>query len=450
MATLEWLDAVARELMLFAGVGLLVGGLDDLAVDACYAALRLWRPRRRLMLATLRPAPPTRFAILVPAWDEAAVIGAMLRTALARFDRHDFRLFVGAYANDAATIAAVQAVPDTRLRLVVTPGSGPTTKADNLNNLWRALAADEWRADAVVLHDAEDVVHQDELTVFAALLCERDVVQLPVLPIVARGSPLVSGHYADEFAESHTRSLTVRGAVGAAMPLAGVGCAILTPLLERIAAARGGGPFAADSLTEDYELGLHLAAQGGRGCFARVREESGGRLIAVRAIFPGDLNAAVRQKARWMTGIALAGWDRTGWARPAALGDHWMRLRDRRAPLAMLVLAAAYLAAIIWSIAALAHWVTGRDAAAYPRAMAALLLINGVLLVWRLAMRMVFTGRAYGLAQAIWSAPRFIVGNAVALLAAPRALLLYGRLLRGRPPVWDKTAHAFPAAAELG
>lgn len=66
-------------------------------------------------------------------------------------------------------------------------------------------------------------------------------------------------------------------------------------------------------------------------------------MVAVRAFFPADLVAAVRQKARWMTGIALIGWDRTGWARPMALGDHWWRLRDRRGPLAMLVLAAAYL-----------------------------------------------------------------------------------------------------------
>lgn len=30
VGALEWLDVVARELALFAGVGLLIGGLDDL------------------------------------------------------------------------------------------------------------------------------------------------------------------------------------------------------------------------------------------------------------------------------------------------------------------------------------------------------------------------------------------------------------------------------------
>ncbi|WP_425228591.1 glycosyl transferase family protein [Sphingomonas sp.] len=451
MGAVGIVDAVARELMLFAGVGLLIGGIDELAVDACFAAIRLIRPRRRLTLATLPIAPPTRFAVFVPAWDEAAVIGPMLRTAAARFAGEDVRFYVGVYPNDAATAAAVTAVADPRIRLAPARRPGPTTKADNLNALWAAMVADGWAADAVVLHDAEDVVHPAELRTFAALLTGHDVVQLPVLPIVARGSVLLSGHYADEFSEMHSRALSVRAALGAGLPLAGVGCAIRTDRLRAIAATRGGDPFDASSLTEDYELGLLLAGSGARGCFARVRERADGQLVAVRAIFPGTLDAAVRQKARWITGIALAGWDRTGWSRGHGLGDHWMRLRDRRAPLAMLVLAAAYLSIFAWLIGAAAHWRSGTPPPAITPLVAWLLTINAWLLVWRLGMRMLFTGRAYGLRQALWSVPRFVVGNAVTLLAAPRALLLYSRLLRGASPHWDKTAHVFPdlAAAEV-
>ena len=95
------------------------------------------------------------------------------------------------------------------------------------------------------------------------------------------------------------------------MPLAGTGCAIAVPILAAIAATRQGAPFDATSLTEDYELGLRIAELGGRATFARVRDANG-LLVAVRAFFPDRIDAAVRQKARWMTGIALAGWDRTG------------------------------------------------------------------------------------------------------------------------------------------
>jgi bacteriophage N4 adsorption protein B len=238
--------------------------------------------------------------------------------------------------------------------------------------------------------------------------------------------------------------MVVRGAIGAALPLAGTGFAVRTTLLEKIAARRGGDPFDARSLTEDYELGLGLARLGARGCFARVRDAAGG-LVAVRAIFPGELGPAVRQKARWMTGIALAGWDRTGWGARWAVGDHWMRLRDRRAPLAMLVLAVAYLAMIAWSVAGAAHILRGTSAAPLPGWMVTLLWINTALLAWRLLLRALFTGRAYGWREALVSPVRFIVGIAVDLLAAPRALLAYLRQLRGGPPVWHKTAHQFPA-----
>ena len=56
----------------------------------------------------------------------------------------------------------------------------------------------------------------------------------------------ISGHYCDEFAESHTKELVVREAVGAAIPLAGVGCAIARQSLCQLAGLHAGRPFAGD------------------------------------------------------------------------------------------------------------------------------------------------------------------------------------------------------------
>ncbi len=226
------------------------------------------------------------------------------------------------------------------------------------------------------------------------------------------------------------------------MPLAGTGCAISVPMLESIAGQRSGDPFDADSLTEDYELGLRIAELGGRATFARVRDEDGA-LVAVRAFFPATIDAAVRQKARWLTGIALAGWDRTGWSRAAAIGDHWMRMRDRRAPLAMLVLAIAYGALVCWGADGALRWGLGEPGVAMHPSW--LIAVNTALLIWRIGSRMAFTGAAYGWREALWAAPRFVVGNYIALLAARRALFRYVAMLRGAPTVWDKTVHAFPA-----
>ncbi len=450
-------DIIARESLLFAVAGIAIAGLDDLAVDLLFIGQRL----RRRLSARAQPVPSLRdfaapgaqgrIAIFIAAWDESAVIGAMLRHALARLDHPDYRVYVGTYPNDPATIAAVAdlAEKDDRVRLVIGTAPGPTTKAANLNILWRALMRDEARdgilVRAVVLHDAEDVVHAQELRIFDRLIGRYDAVQLPVLPLVHRGSLLVSGHYCDEFAEAHAKQLVVRQALGVGLPLAGVGCAIARPALAAIAAARGGEPFDADNLTEDYELGLAIAAHGGRGILARIAEYPGGPVAAIRAYFPATLDAAVRQKTRWMIGIALAGWDRIGWGQRFDLLDHWMRMRDRRAPVAVLVLAACYLAlvttALVWLLHALAD--------TPPPATAPLpaLLLTGGLLLWRLAMRVYFTTAGYGWRQGLWSIPRAVVGNIIALLAARRAILRYIAMLSGATIRWDKTTHIFPADA---
>lgn len=450
------LDVIAREALLFAAVGFCIGGLDDLAIDLLFLA-RSARRRlgRRVRLPNLQAAfaaPETqgRMAIFVPAWDEATVIGAMLRAALACIRHPDYLIYVGTYPNDRPTIDAVAAVAqsDARVRLIIGPRPGPTTKADCLNSLWRALKRDEAasgeRVRAIVLHDAEDVVHPQELRIFDRLIGRFWTVQLPVLPLVDHGSRWISGHYCDEFAEAHAKQLIVREALGAGLPLAGVGCAIARVALDAVAEARGGDPFDADSLTEDYELGLRIAGLGGQGVLARIAEYPGGPIVAVRAYFPATLEAAVRQKARWMIGIALAGWDRIGWGKWHQLGEHWMRMRDRRAPLAVLVLAAAYLALVGWAAALLVHVLIGRPVTA-PAVPPMLIAVNLVLLGWRLAMRAAFTCAAYGWGEAWRSIPRALVANIIALLAARRAVLRYATMLRGAPLRWDKTDHHFPA-----
>lgn len=466
-AAIDWhgalwlLDAAVRELLLFAAIGFLIGGVDDLAIDAVFFARQSWQRLRSgaqppLVLGDYRTRPTLgRIAVFIGAWDESTVIGAMLGATLARLDHPDYRLYVGTYPNDQATIDAVAGIAarDARVRLVVGPVAGPTTKAGCLNTLWHALLRDEAidgaRARAIVLHDAEDVVHPGELRIFDALIDRNWAVQLPVLPLVDRGSRLVSGHYADEFAEAHAKQLVVREALGAALPLAGVGCAIARDAIEAVAAARGGDPFDAASLTEDYELGLAIAALGGSGVIARVPECRGGPVVAVRAYFPATVDAAVRQKTRWMIGIALAGWDRTGWGRRFDLSEHWMRMRDRRAPISVLVLAAAYLALIGWGASALLHLAAGLPVGGLPLP-GVLIVCTAVLLGWRLVMRATFTGAAYGAVEALWSIPRAVVSNVIALLAARRAITRYVAMLRGRAPVWEKTAHVFPGVAMLG
>jgi adsorption protein B len=441
------LEIMMREAGLFAAAGFLLLGLSDLAVDLLWLRLR-WRERGEPPLCVADLPPPLSadpLAVFIPAWDEAAVIGAMLERALAAWSGEDVLVFVGCYPNDPETIAAVRGVADPRLRLVVGPVPGPTTKADCLNQLWEALAEDEDRTGrnvkAIVLHDAEDVVHPLSLRIFSTLTERWDFVQLPVRPLPDPSSRWIAGHYMDEFAESHGKELLVRQSLGAALPGAGVGCAF-----ERVALAfltyETGLPFDATSLTEDYEAGLMMADFRATARFVRIAEAPGGPFVATQEYFPATLGAAVRQKARWMAGIALFGWDRLGWR--GGLAERWMRLRDRQGPLAALLLFAGYLALGLWLLLKGRAALSGAPLAPLPAALRWLVDVNLALLAWRLALRCGFTASSYGWREGLRAVPRAVVANAVTMLAAARALGLYRRQRRTGRTRWDKTHHHFP------
>ncbi|MBL9068310.1 MAG: glycosyl transferase family protein [Sphingopyxis sp.] len=452
-AWLEWLVlGASHELMLFASVGILLIGLDDLFFDALWLATR----GERRGGAAARPRLDGTIAVFIPAWDEHRIIAAMLRRSLAAWQDEDVRIYIGCYPNDAATLFAISPLvaADRRLRLVVNERDGPTTKGDNLNRLWAALGEDEraegMRFAAIVLHDAEDHVHPGEIALYRRYLVDHAMVQIPVVPIIARGARWIGGHYGDEFAEAHGKEMVVRSRLGMPLPSAGVGCALTRHTLALLAIERGGDPFRCNSLTEDYEIGMVIGAY---GLSARFVDEAGatGERVVSRGAFPDRADAAVRQKARWIAGIALAGWDHLGWpgSRRGAVAEppgrtwlaRWMLWRDRRAPLAALVVLAAYVGLLLTALGWAGRAILGWDATIVGDTMQMLLALNAMLLVWRLGMRSLFARRCYGWREAAWAVPRAFVANIMAILAARRALVIYGRMLRSGEVVWDKTEH---------
>lgn len=456
---LNLLVPVERELLVFAAFWFAVGLADEFAVDCTYVWLRLTGRAHTARLPAgygkAELSGPT--AIFIAAYQEAAVIATTIAHMAATWPQREVRFYIGCYGNDVATLAAAMAgtANDPRVRLVVHGVRGPTTKADCLNRLYSALCEDERRCGetfrGVILHDAEDMVHPAALQAIDTALGSHDFVQIPVRPALQPASRWIAGHYADEFAEAHAKALVVRSAVGAAIPAAGVGCGFARPALERLAAQRGAegesGPFATDCLTEDYELGLMLSREGRGSVFLRLRDATGA-LVATSSYFPASLVTAVRQKTRWVHGIAFQAWDRLGWShRPVEL---WMALRDRRGPLTALVLFAAYLLLFIDLVLLLARkagFDAGQPLSPALRAMMALSLAG---FVWRAAMRFAFTAREYGAGEGFRAIARIPIGNIIAIMAGRRALAGYLRSLAGQRVVWDKTAHhAHPAAATL-
>lgn len=455
--SLQFLALVEHELLLFSAVFFLIGALDEFAVDLVWLWLRLtgrvktWRIERSEARERQLAGPA---AVFIPAWHEEQVIALTIAHALAAWPQPELSLYVGCYRNDAATTEAVRrgSGGDPRVRLVVLERDGPTTKADCLNWLYATMDEDERRSGRdfrlVLLHDAEDMVDPAALGLLDRAVDEADFVQLPVLPESQRSSRLVGSHYCEEFAEAHGKLMVVRGALSAGLPAAGVGCAFARGILRDLALEMGGSaPFSAEALTEDYELGLRIKAFGGRSRFLRVRGEDG-QLVATRACFPARLNDAVRQKSRWIHGIALQGWDRLGWS--GGIGERWMRLRDRRGPMSALVLLTGYLVLTggILLLAAGALGLVGRWQ--MDPWLAVLLAANFAAFLWRAVVRFAFTVREYGHAEGLRAVARIPVANAIAILAGGRALAAYVRTLRGEKPQWEKTFHhAHPAAMAM-
>ena len=465
-----WVDVIAiylallKQLVPVVACCVFLSCLDDVFIDVLYG-LRLLRARRTartvgappdLTAQDMAAKPADWIAILVPALDEARVIGPMLRHALATLDYPRYRILVGTYPEDPATQAAVRAVAREDGRVLCIVGDQPrknSCKAVCLNVLYRALLDLEARGHpafkAVVLHDAEDVVHPLELRVFNWHIPAKALVQLPVLPLPhtkARWWQRWSAHtYLEEFATAHTRDMVVRNWLTASLPSAGVGCGLSRPALAAAARQNGGLPFRTASKTEDYELGISLGLRGFPALMARVpASPHDPRCVAVRCLFPKGFFGSVRQRSRWLLGIALGGWRRFGW--PDRMIDRYMLLRDRKAlPCAWLNLVTLLLTVQLAALAlCAAHpaWPNLPPLVRPGSAIAHLLAVNFALLLWRTAQRAWITTASFGLREGLASVPRSISG--IFIHAAAATLAVADDLCEsatGRPAPWRKTAH---------
>jgi adsorption protein B len=464
---------------------ILISSLDDLIIDGWYWASTLhhrlttqrrpdWRP---LTVEQIRARPQQPLAIMVPAWLEYDVIAQMVDNMVSVLDYRDYTIFVGTYVNDAATIGEVERVCErhrSRVRRVEVPHPGPTCKADCLNWIVQAIFLHEQERGmefaGVILHDSEDVLHPLELQLFNDLVTRADMIQLPVLSLYREWYELVAGAYMDEFAEWHRKDMAVRESMSGTVPSAGVGTCFSRRALLALAARNQNQPFNTDSLTEDYDIGMRLAALGMRSTFVRFqvpfhthrstwfgwrppRELTVSTALCVREYFPATFRTAYRQKARWTLGIGLQSWAQLGWR--GSLVHKYMLFRDRKGIVTSFISIFAYLLLIqfiaLYLLAFGGVW-TLRFPSLFPEKawLTVVASLIAVAMVLRIVQRWYFVSQVYGWEQGLMSVPRMVVGNAVNAMAAARAWRMYiGYLLLGKTLVWDKTMHAFPSAEQL-
>jgi len=474
VAIIEQIFAV---LAYVAALGFFVSGLDDLFFDSHFIAY-LWRLRKRppLSLKDLKLAPEQWIALLVPAWQEGGVVNKMAEyaTRVVLYEKYD--IFIGVYPNDPETNRCVDEICATnpRIHKVVVPNPGPTSKADCLNWVYRAMRLNEVpgvREYAVVaIHDAEDVMHPLMLKVYNYFVPHTyDMAQLPVF---ALESPpwrnFVANTYVDDFAESHTKDLFVRQSIGGVVPSAGVGTAFSRQAIDQLAAANGGNPFVLGNLTEDYEIGIRVKRAGFRCGMVSVpverivrrkrrdgtlkRPKPVSEIVAVREFFPKTFRTAVRQRSRWILGISFQTWEQAGWQ--GSLAIRYTLARDRRAPVTHLInmigyLVLAYL--LLHGLARQTSWGANlRPVFPADSWIWKVIIIDTFLLGYRAVQRFISVTVIYNWRQAVMSIPRVMVGNVVNFTATVHAAKTYvAHKFFGKPIVWFKTTHTFPAEAEL-
>ena len=447
------LDHFIVRLLAPLAIALLISGLDDLVIDIAWAAA--WLHRKLRPAASLFPpgplqldsAPRNRIAIFLPLWHEHEVIARMLEHNFASIRYPDYHIFAGAYPNDDRTQVAVRQAAEKfpNIHLVLCPHDGPTSKADCLNWVFQHVALyeerNQTRFDVIVTHDAEDIIHPDELRWINFYAARYDFIQTPVLALPTPLYQITHGLYCDEFAEYHTRDMPVRPLLGGFVPSAGVGTGYRRDALDRLAEASSNRVFEPEALTEDYENGLRMFRLGCAQAFVPLVPSGGRRdYCATREFFPQSWSAALRQRTRWVTGIALQTWQRHGWGRN--FGEAYWLWRDRKGLLANpLGLIANFvfvygLATQIWTRST-------------PLAVGVMRLTLAIASL-RLIVRMACAARIYGIVFALFAPLRAVYGNLLNSAATVQALARFAKARAlGRPLKWLKTDHSFPSRAAL-
>jgi len=303
----------------------------------------------------------------------------------------------------------------------------------------------------VVTHDAEDLIHPDELLWINYYAARYDFVQTPVLALATPLRAITHGVYCDEFAEYHSRDMTVRAMLGGFLPSAGVGTGYRREALERLARAESNRVFEPSALTEDYENGLRLFRLGCTQAFVPITRNASGMnqdardFMATREYFPSRWGTALRQRTRWVTGIALQGWQRFGWFREGWSGKpgeiYWL-WRDRKGLIAspLSVLAnAVFLYGLATSL-----WTRVGPVASH------LAVATVALQVLRTGIRMACVARIYGVVFALGVPVRTVWANALNACATAGAVTRFTTAwAMGRPLKWLKTEHSYPSRAAL-
>ncbi len=436
----------------------LLNGLDDMVIDFACLFGRIRNGREEMPDdAALTAVPERRMAIFVPLWKEHRVIQNMVEHNVATQKYANYDFFVGAYPNDAPTLAAVKEVVRRfpNVHLAVCANDGPTSKADCLNWIYQRMLLFEEESGArfemVLTHDAEDLVHPEALRWINYYAQWNDMVQIPVLALPTPPLEMTHGAYCDEFAEFQFRDMPARATLGGFIPSNGVGTGFSRRALEMLAASHANCIFEPRCMTEDYENGFRIHKLGLPQKFVPIHRHNGS-FVATREYFPREFGKAVRQRSRWVMGIALQSWSLHGF-RETMSQAYWF-WRDRKAVIANLITPSTNFLFLYggttWIVSQARHVAWGLAPGAQNHWLPKVYCITMSMQVLHISVRAWCSAQVYGWQFASAVPLRVLWGNWINLRATSSAIRRFTwAKVRGRPLVWLKTEHAYPNRAAL-
>lgn len=452
---------------------LILIGIDDLIWELyCFFHFKKNKDKvSTISYKELRATTPGLLAVVVAAYNEEDVLEEVIENLIRtnHYPNSMYHIFLGVYPNDPGTLKIAEDLSKRHenIHKIIHVLDGPSSKADNINNVIKNILELEdkrgIRFKGIVIHDSEDVVHPYEFLVENYLLNYHKAIQMPVFPLqkmprkVNIFKNMISGTYADEFAENHYKMLVDRNATGVFVPSAGTGFVLSREIIDYFPDCN---VFPVGSLTEDYKLSLMLKQRGFDLHYAleeveRLRGDGNvvREFIATRSIFPSTYNAAVRQKTRWIYGITMQSFKLREVLKDKRLsfGSKYSLYKDWKAKFGNILLGPGYLLFAYFILSLFFNIPT-----MYPKFSLSwyMMLFVSILMIKRQVSRGKAVKNVYGHKSAIISVLlppilpfRMVVGNTINFHATVRAwkMRFFGTKAKkkNKAPKWSKTDHQF-------
>lgn len=428
-------------LLVLLSITINISSLDDAFIDLLALGINYSETTERISLV----GNTSKIGVMIANWHEEDILEKMIEGNLKRVIMPDVIFYLGVYPNDSGTRLVAENLHlkyPSRIHVVVNSLDGPTSKGQMLNEMFACIHASNNRPNLYIMHDSEDIIDKREFYVFEKYAEFYDFIQGQVFSLNTTKRSLVAASYMDEFVERHTSELVVRSALESYIPSAGVGTCLTHNVIDYFINTRG-SVFLDGCVTEDYILGLETKRAGFKCKFVSASHVAieGRDFVATREFFPKTLNAAIKQKTRWIYGINFEATHKLGWE--GNFWDKYFMIHDRKGTITNFLLPFSWILFFLLFSDVFQIW-------QIPTELENILYFSFILNLFFLSLRFVVrvqsTYTVYGILDPFGIIVRWPVSLFINTLALINAWIIYLSIsdFCTKPITWSKTDHEVP------